>query len=56
MMNLLTAAALAGSVAAGDDTPVGLYIVVGLIALALVIAAIVLGSVTKKDKKRSRKK
>lgn len=55
-MDLLTAAVLAGSVAAGDDTPVALYIVVGLIALVLVITAIALGTVTKKDRKNSDKK
>lgn len=31
-----------------DDTPIGLYIAVGAIALILVIAAIVLGAKTKK--------
>ena len=55
MMNLLTAAALAGSVATGDDTPVGLYIVIGLIALALVITSAALSAATKKEKKKPRK-
>ncbi len=44
--------AAAGSVAAADDTPVGLYILIGVIALVLVILAIVLGSVSKKNKKK----
>ena len=47
-MNLYALLAAVGSVAAGDDTPVGLYIAVGLIALVLVIAAIVLGARSKK--------
>ena len=47
-MELLTLLAAAGSVNAGDDTPIGLYIAVGVIALILVIAAIVLGAKTKK--------
>ena len=55
-MDLMFLAAAAGSVAAGDDTPVGLYIVIGLIALALVIGAAALGAATKKEKKNKRKK
>ncbi|MBQ5335231.1 MAG: LPXTG cell wall anchor domain-containing protein [Oscillospiraceae bacterium] len=46
MLNLFLAAV--GSVAAGDDTPVLLYAVLGAVALLLVIAAIVLGKKTKK--------
>lgn len=35
-------------VAAGDDTPVMLFVVIGIVALILVIAAIVLGKMSKK--------
>ena len=47
-MNLYALLALAGSVGAGDDTPIGLYIVVAVVALLLVIAAVILGAKTKK--------
>ncbi|MBQ3940885.1 MAG: LPXTG cell wall anchor domain-containing protein [Oscillospiraceae bacterium] len=46
MLQMLLAAV--GSVAAGDDTPITLYVIIGVVALLLVIAAVVLGRKTKK--------
>ncbi len=34
----------------GDDTPVGLFIGIGIIALVLIIAAVVMGILSKKKK------
>lgn len=38
-------------VLAGDDTPIALYAVIGGVGLAVLVAAVVLGVVTKKKKK-----
>lgn len=39
----------------GDDTPIGLFILVGVVALALLIASVVLGKASRKaeDRKKS---
>ena len=42
--------ALVSSVNAGDDTPIKLYIIVGVVALVLLILAAVLSSAAKKKK------
>ena len=55
-MELFALLAAVGSVNAGDDTPIGLYIGVAAVALILVIAAIVLGKKTKQANQKSRKK
>ncbi|MGN0648043.1 MAG: hypothetical protein ACI4J3_05370 [Oscillospiraceae bacterium] len=34
----------------GDDTPVGLFIGIGIIALVLIVAAVVMGILSKKKK------
>lgn len=34
----------------GDDTPILLYIILGIVALALIIGCIVLGKLTRKNK------
>ncbi len=34
----------------GDDTPIGLFIGIGIIALVLIIAAVVMGILSKKKK------
>ncbi len=34
----------------GDDTPIGLFIGIGIIALLLVIAAVVMGIISRKQK------
>ena len=49
MENLVALLAIA-SVNAGDDTPIGTYILIGVIALVLLIVAAVLSTVSKKKK------
>lgn len=50
-MEQLAIIAAIASVKAGDDTPIGMYVTIGVIALALLILAAVLSVVSKKKKK-----
>ena len=47
---------LAGAVAAGDDTPIGTYIIIGVAALVLLIVASVLSAASKNKTKNTKKK
>lgn len=47
----MLAALLAAGLPMGDDTPVGLYIGIGVIALVLIIAVVVMNILEKKKKK-----
>jgi len=49
MLNLISMLA-AGAVQAGDDTPIGTYIIIGVVALVMMIVAAVLSAVSKKKK------
>lgn len=47
---MMLAAMLAASLPMGDDTPIGLYIGIGAIALVLIVAVIVMNIIAKKKK------
>ena len=49
-MEHLVALLSIASVNAGDDTPIGTYVIIGVIALVLMIVAAVLSTVSKKKK------
>ena len=51
-MSFLTALA---SLPMGDDTPILLYCILGLLGLALVVAMVIMGKKSKQDDKRDRK-
>ena len=46
---------LAGAVQAGDDTPIGTYVIIGVIALVLLIVATVLSAASKNKNKTNKK-
>jgi len=49
-METVTTLLAVASVKAGDDTPIGLYVTIGVIALVLLILAAVLSVISKKKK------
>lgn len=51
-MNLLT---VLPALPLGDDTPILLYCILGLLGLALVIAMIIMGKKSKQDNNKDRK-